>query len=172
VYAAIFFRTVPPGQSAGSSYVAESANIGTLLELTNGPDAPHQGKIWALHLSFLQFGSRLTGSLDYTNTDHSARPLGFRPNLTVKVLPWGHAPQLKTGLVLPGSTRGFALSRSGSYFGLLPVIVTDRDTHHSATAWILACTGWYQWLLLVLICAFAVVALGRTLRRRTQKIIN
>ncbi len=169
VYAAIFFRTLPPDQSAQSSYVAESANIGTLLELTNGPDTAHLGEVSATHIPFWQFGSRLTGALNYTNTDHSTHPIGFRPNLTVKVLPWGKAPKLDAGLVLPGSTRTFALSRAGSYFGLLPVIITDNDTHHTAVAWIFALTGGYQWALLVCICALASLALSRTLRHRFRK---
>jgi len=166
VYAAIFFRTIPPPQGSGSSYVAESANLGTLLEFTNGPDTNHQGKISAAHIPFWQFGSRLTGNLTYVNTDHSARPVGFRPSLTVKVLPWGHAPKLSTGLVLPGSARVFPIARSGSYFGLLPVIITDTETHHTTTAWIFACTGWYQWALLVVLLALIG---GMLLRRRFQR---
>lgn len=150
VYAAIFFRTVPPAQSAGSSYVAESANVGTLLEFTNGPAGPHQGDVSALQLPFWQFGRGLTGRLSYRNTDRSAHPVGFRPNLSVQVLPWASKPKLNTALVLPGSTRSFEIRRLGSYFGPLPVTITDQDTRRTITRWVFACTGWYQWAVLVL----------------------
>lgn len=164
VYAGLFFRTVPPAQSSLSSYVDESANVGTLLELTNGPIGAYQGTIKTLSLPFMQFGNTLKGSLDYTNADHSAHPVGFRPNLSMQVLPWGKSPKLTTGLVLPGITRNFAIARPGSYFGLLPVIVTDNDTHKIAITWIFACTGFYQWLVIVLGIALAIFAIIRPKR--------
>ena len=171
VYAAIFFRTLPPTQSAASSYVAQSANIGTLLELQNGPAGPHQGAVTAANFSFWQFGRGLTGSLAYTNTDRTSHPTGYRPNLTVQILPWGAKPKLTTGLVLPGSTRQFAISRPGSYLGLLPIIITDLDTHRTTTSWVFACTGVYQWLVLVLAIILIILVLARP-RRLTPTLKN
>jgi hypothetical protein len=150
IYAVIFFRTIDPSQSAATSFVQESANIGTLLELTNGKVGPHQGAVTKTSFQFWQFGRGLTGSLDYQNTDHSPAPAGFHPSLKVQVLPWGAAPVLTTGLVLPGVTRHFNVARLGSYFGLLPIIITDTDTHKVVTTWIFACTGNYQWVVVVL----------------------
>ena len=150
VYAAIFFRTVPPQQAPQSSYVSESANVGTLLMLTNGPAGPNRGEITKIDMNFWQFGRGLAGSLNYKNTDTSNRPHGFKPALTMQVLPWGATPKLTTGLVLPGVTRGFQVSRPGAYFGLLPVIFTDTDTHLTVVRWILVCTGWWQWALIAL----------------------
>ena len=164
VYAAIFFRTVPPAQAPQSSYVSESANIGTLLILTNGPAGPNQGGISKIDLNFWQFGHGLEGALDYKNTDTSSQPHGFKPALTVQVLPWGVAPKLTTGLVLPGVTRHFQVVRTGSYFGFLPVIFTDTDTHRTTIDWVFACTGSWQWILLLLIVTGTLLLPVRLLR--------
>jgi hypothetical protein len=147
VYAAIFFRTSPPPQSANSSFVVESANVGTLLILTNGKAGPLHGAITALHLPFLQTGSGLGGSLNFQNTDQSQPAVAVKPQLSSQVLPWGHASAIASGLVLPGYTRHFDWSRPGSYFGPLPVTVTDSVTHAQSTGWVLAITGIYRLLV-------------------------
>ncbi len=156
VYAAIFFSTVPPaGLAAQSSYVSQSAGIGTLLELTNGPVGPRQGTVAGTNIPFWQLGSGLSGSLTYQNP--ATAQVGYRPNLNLRPLPWSKPFHLITGLVLPGVGRTFTFNRPGSYFGLVPLTVTDQDTHKSVLIWLFACTGYYQWLLL------ASLVLGLTL---------
>ncbi|HEX3082688.1 MAG TPA: hypothetical protein VHQ86_05585 [Candidatus Saccharimonadia bacterium] len=173
IFAALFFSTVPPAQNPGSSYVSESASLGTLLELVNGPEPAHSGTVSRFGLPFWQFGHGLTGSIDYHNTSRTA---GFRPALSMRALPWSKPAVLNTGLVLPGITRHFALVRTASYFGLLPVTITDADTHTSTTRWVFACTGIWQWIVLVLIVA-AIILLAikpqhpwRALRRLARRL--
>ncbi|GAC1372707.1 MAG: hypothetical protein NVSMB39_6970 [Candidatus Saccharimonadales bacterium] len=161
VYAAIFFRTIPPAQSSNSTYVTESANIGTLLMFENGNGGTRVGRIEHLDLPFFQFGSSLSGRVTYLNTDRSRTAVGFRPNLTARVLPWGQSPKIDTGLVLPGSRRDFVVERSGAYFGLLPLTVTDAQSGLHRTAWTLAVTGWYRWLLPVLALGLLPIKLLR-----------
>jgi hypothetical protein len=168
IYAAIFFRTVPPDQSSASSFISQSANVGTLLSLTYGTGLPRHGNIAALKLPFWQFGSGIAGSLLYKNTDSGDRAVGFKPRLTMRVLPWGHAPVLNAGLVLPGSSREFPVLRAGSFAGLLPVTFTDLDTHKSGTRWIFALTGWYAWTAWVILAALLLAAL-LWLSRRPRK---
>jgi hypothetical protein len=161
VYAAIFFRTLPPQQNTESSYVAQSANIGTLLELTNGTAGPHYGQVSNVNFNFWQFGNGLLGSIDYHNTDDTSTPLGFRPELTVRVFPWGSNPTLKTGLVLPGATRHFQVVRTGAFLGFLPILITDSATQRVDVRWVFAITGWYQWGLIVLFIVVFLIALRR-----------
>ena len=163
VYAAIFFRTQPSGQaqSPNTSYVVESANVGTLLILTNGGPGAHRGAITDLGLPFWQFGGGGLhgGSLSYQNTDRSKVAVAFNPRLSLSVLPWGSRTMLTTGLVMPGITRNFSFARPGSYFGLLPVTITDADSGGHRTAWVFALTSFYLWLvplLLVLLAAFVL----------------
>ena len=165
-YAAIFFRTIPRDNAGShSSYVAESANIGTLLILRNGGLVPPSGGLSGLNLGFWQFGHGISGSAMVTNAASPHGGVAFRPELSARVL-WGKAAAGQgTGLVLPGSRRQFAVSRPGSFLGPLPVTVTDAATHTSRTAWVFACTGLAGWWLLVLLLALAVLIILRATRR-------
>ncbi len=146
IYAVIFFRTVPVMPSSNVSYVAEAANVGTLLLLNHGTAAQPTGQIAHLDLPFWQFGAGLVGSLNYHNPA-GAGGVAFTPALTTRV--WWLGPASLAGqLVLPGATRRLAVTRPGSYLGLLPVTVHDAATGRTATAWVFACTGWYPLVLL------------------------
>jgi hypothetical protein len=169
-YAAIFFRTQPPAQASSASFIAQSANVGTLLLLTNGPSTPHHATISRPKLGLWQFGNNLTpGSFLFTNTDHTPHPVGVRPELSVRVLPWGHAEGITGGLVLAGISRQFSFVRHGSYLGPLPVTVTDKLTGAHATAWIIACTGWYR-LILPAVLGLLVWLWWRRHRRKQTKL--
>ncbi len=147
--------------------------------LTNGAAGKHLGEVSGLALPWLQTGAGIRGHITYRNTDRSRAPVGFNPVLTSRVLPWGEPKALASGLVLPGSSRQFQIARPGAYFGVLPVIVTDQDSGASRTAWVLACTGWYQLavpavlmtaLLLTIIFAHPLRRLlARLLRRHSRR---
>jgi hypothetical protein len=169
VYAAIFFRTVPSSQNSSSSYVLQSANVGTLLMLTNGPIGTAQGAVTDLSMPFWQFGSGLTGTLGFKNTAGQLHAAGFKPHLTTAILPWGRRVQLSSGLVLPGVTRDFSFNRPGSFFGLLPVTVTDADSGAHATAWVIADTGFYRLAIPLGIALLLLIYASVRLRRRPQK---
>lgn len=143
-YAAIFFRTTPPEQSSASSYVTESAKVGTLLVLTNGAGAEHRGQVKSLSMPWLQLGDGLRGAYSFANTDTSSRPVGFKPQTSLTVLPWAKRHPVPSGLVLAKTTRQFDVTVPGSYLGVLPVTVTDADTKTAATRWVVAVTGWYR----------------------------
>ena len=169
VYAAIFFRTQPADQTSQSSYVAESVNVGTLLELTNG-DGRKQGEVTRLDLPWLQLGDGLTGTVAVHNTAPEHGGLGFRPELTSRVGPWGRPQPLTSGLILPGNTRRFALQRAGAYLGPLPITVADAATGAHRTTWILACTGYYRWAVPLGLVGLLVLAwLWRRRRRRLRR---
>ena len=150
VYAAIFFRTLPPAAQSDKSFINDSANVGTLLLLQNGNSNAHVGHITSLKTPFWQFGNGLTGSLTYQNTNRNTDAIAFNPNLSSKVLPWGKATKLTGPYILPSSTRAFGLSRPGSYIGLLPVTVTDTDSGIATTSWVFAITGWYIVAVLII----------------------
>ncbi len=147
VYAAIFFRTVPPTPQVNVSYVAESANVGTLLILQNGAAGEQTGAVSEFDLPFWQFGAGLKGRLEYHNTNRNTGGLAFRPALESRVLPWGRPARFEGSFVMPQSTRQFTFVHSGSYLGLLPVTLTDVASGRPVTRWVVACTGWYRYLV-------------------------
>jgi hypothetical protein len=158
IYAVIFFRTVPVNQSATSSFVTQSARVGTLLILNNGGVAPVGGSIANFGVPQVQLGDGIGGSFDYRMMNGS---VAVSPTLSSRIYPWGKAVTSTNGLVLPGNTRSFKLQRVGSYFGLVPISLTDTRTGQSVTAWSLVCTGWYQTLIALLV-AFGTAQLVRT----------
>jgi|GEM_PF-796674 len=171
VYAVIFFRTVPPSQSSSTSFIAESANVGTLLLLQNGP-AQDIGRIRQFSLGFWQFGSGLSGGGQYENTNATAAPVAFSPKLTSHVWPWGRATGFTGPLVLPGATRTFTFNRPGSYFGLLPVTLTDPTSGAVTIRWVLACTGLYAFALLIVVLLGLLALIMRLTRRSKTSSIN
>ena len=167
-YAAIFFRTQPAPGSSTSSYISESANLGTLLILTNGTPVAPRGGLTGLSAPFWQVSDGLTGTVIAVNAAPARGGVAFRPQITARLLPWGRSASTATGLVLPGSTRRFAVSRPGSFFGFLPLTVTDAATHSSRTVWVFAWTGYYHWLVPLLLVIIAAIALGWIRRRRSS----
>jgi hypothetical protein len=168
VYAAIFFRTVPPPASSKVSYISESANVGTLLILRNGNATDQIGKVTKFTLPFWQFGGGLRGQLQYQNTNRDRGGLAFTPKLESRVLPWGHGRDFTGPFIMPGATRQFTFTRPGSYLGILPVTVLDAATGHPVTRWVFALTGWYQVLLLLVIILGALAWLNRHRGSKTQ----
>jgi hypothetical protein len=165
IYAAIFFRTVPTVPASSSSYIAESANVGTLLILNNGARASVGGHIVGFNLPFWQFGAGLAGSLTYQNTANPAGGAAIYPALSSQVLPWTGRAKFTGPFIMPGATRQFAFSRAGAYLGLLPVTILDPVTGRVTTRWVLACTGWWRLALpLVLVVIIVWLAAGRPRR--------
>ena len=162
-YAVIFFRTVPVGGAAADSYISQSAKVGTLLILNNGGQ-PLTGGTMTAHASLWQLGNGLTTSVNYTVP---ATAIGLEPKLATTAYPWGKITPATTGLVLPGATRTFTIKRPGSYCGIIPLKITDQITKKTTTVWIVAITGWYQTLVVLIIGL--LVALGlRHIRRERE----
>ncbi len=166
VYAAIFFQTVPAVTTGTTTFINETTNVGTLLMLQNGGSGVKTGQIASFSLPFLQTGAGLDGQVVYRNTNRNTGGVAFTPTLTSNVLPWGQGATLTGPFIMPSSARQFDFKRPGSYFGLLPVTLHDQQGGAAVTRWVFACTGWYQWLLLVLVIA---LVLYLVMRRRPRK---
>lgn len=177
VYAALFFRTVPAAQNSDSTYVLQSANVGTLLILTNGGAGAHRGQVTGTSVPFWQTGGGLSGAIDFTNTDSSPNAVAFKPSLATRVTPWGKSTSMTAGLLMPGVTRQFGFSRPGSFFGLLPVTFIDTQSGGHATAWVLAITGVYRiavpvGLVILVLLTIGAVRLVRKLSVRPVLLVN
>lgn len=158
VYAAIFFRTLPPPPAVdtGIAYITESANVGTLLILQNGAGRPGTGRLVQVQLPFWQWGRGLAGAVQYQNGNSAADGLAFNPRLASRALPWSRSASFTGPFIMPGNTRQFAWQRPGAFLGLLPVTLTDTLTGARTTRWVLACTGWWRWLAPLLLFLLAL----------------
>ena len=152
VYASIFFRTVPPTSGLGTE-VLTSARVGTLLLLDNGNSGTRRGTIDELKLPWLAIGPELIGTALYRNTGTVAR----NPHLAARVSTWG-SPQVVDGpYILPQATRLVHIQLKGSYLGPIHVVISETETGASAQFWTLAITGFWVWLLPLLIVAIAIL---------------
>lgn len=168
IYAAIFFRTIPTNGPSDTSYLTASANLGTLLILQNGRANAPSGKISSWNLPYFQFGSGIGGIATLLNTSsQEASPL--TAELESKVGWIGTPAKVASGLVTPGTSRNFHIFRTGSYIGILPVQLRDTNTGASATGWTLVCTGWYRFVLPILIVTILFFVGQRYLHRRRRK---
>jgi hypothetical protein len=166
-YAAIFFRTDPGASGSGASHIRQSANVGTLLLLTNGDKRPVMGEVKGVNLPFWQFGNGLNGSYSYRNTDQTPGGVAVRPKLQLKIFPWSKTRTLETGLVMPGSTRKFDLTREGSFLGPLPVTIRNADTGRDTTRWVFAVTGWCKWFVVVVaVIGFLLLPVPKRWRKK------
>lgn len=152
VYGAIFFQSTPTVSTVNANVVYQSVRVGSLLIIDNGGHGLKQGDLKA-RFGFLQFGSGLTGSVRYHNTGKAPKAIAFNPTIQTKVWPWGSWQYTTGPLVFPGNTRPFSVTKTGSYFGLLPVQVRDTATGRHHTVVVVAVTGWGRALLAILIIA-------------------
>lgn len=159
VYAVIFFRTVPNAvPSSATSRIFESANIGSLLLLQNGPIGHATGQLDTFNLSFFQTARGIQGSIKYKNLS-TDNPSAIYPSFQVKTFPWGKPTTITGPFIMPGRSRRFDFEKPGSYLGLIPLFLTDKATNKTEVSWVLAATGRFSWLPPVLFASL-ITTLG------------
>lgn len=168
IFAVLFFQTKVTPSSSNNSYITESANIGTLLILQNGPATPTIGKLTRINLPIWQLGKGISGDAVVTNSDQSNGASAIKSALTTRVLPFGRRSEGTSSLILPGSSRTISISKSGSYFGLLPLSVSLAGGP-SQVKWVIAITGIYRYISLPLLIAIGLVIFGTFRYWRTRK---
>lgn len=163
IYAAVLVNT-NPDQPTTATRLATSVGSGTLLILDNSIDSEEKGQIVNLRAKFWQFGSGLAANIDYRN-EGGANSLAFYPQLSVKAVPWGKDLKQKGPLVFTGNQRRVELAKPGSYFGMLPLQVTDTKSGETTTKWVFAVTGY--WIVIApLILVLFILSAGIYYRRK------
>lgn len=159
---AAIFATVKPTEDAPA---AQAVRVGTLLVLQNSVTPKRQLAITELSASPLQFGASLRADFALRN---DAPPVnGFFPQISVTTAPYGK--QLVDGpLVTSGRQRQISYVKPGSYVGPIKITVSVEGAQRSR--WVFAVTGFWQWLLpLILVIAICSFAIWRVRRRRTTE---
>ncbi len=169
VYGAIFFATVPKPTSVSGNIIMQSAKAGTLLILDNGGAGKKSGTISSLKSAFFQFGNGIKGTIQYANVGEAPRAIAYNPTVSVRAAWWGRRTYLNGPLVFPGNKREFSFSKAGSYVGLIPLLVTDKDTGKSHVSLVFAITGYWRVVGLLMLVVIIVAVLFRRLRPRFKR---
>lgn len=172
VYAAILFSTEEnQADKLETSAIGTTSRVGTLLILENGDKGVKKGGIRNINLPFWQFGKGIKGDVDFAAADQE-KSIAFEPGLRSS-LPIAGERDMEGGLVFPGNTRRFELDRTGGYFGVFPVEVTDEVTGDSERTWVFALTGIWQiiipFIVLILVIGIFVGRYGKKSRSGLRK---
>lgn len=164
VYAAILFSTEEDqADKLETSAIGTTSRVGTLLILENGDKGVKKGGIRNINIPFWQFGKGIEGDVNFVAADQE-KSIAFEPGLRSS-LPIARERDMESGLVFPGNTRRFKLDRTGGYFGVFPVEVTDEVTGDSERTWVFALTGIWQviipFIVLILIIGVLVARYGK-----------
>lgn len=167
-YGVIFLRTASGGHAA--SQINTSERIGTLLILNVAGAGTTAGRISDLHLpAFVYGGTTLPLTFNYQNTGQGSQALAFSPTFSIAT-GWRSKPRALTGpFVFPGRTRQTQASLTfGSQIGVIPVSIQDSTpgAPKYPTHWTVVVTGFWTWLLPLLLTGLLGAVIAWLLRRR------
>jgi len=156
VFAAILAST---GEAGENIVTVPSAQVGTLLLLTNGTPPEHHATVSGFSADWLQIGTGVKAQIDVSNTDPVAgQALGFMPKIQFGINPY-HKQTVDGPLIFSGRSRVVEYIQTGNYFG--PVMLEATVNGSSQTRFIFAVTGFWQWLApLLAIGLISLIVLG------------
>lgn len=165
----IFAALLAQAEPVQSSYnITPILRVGTLLMLKNGNgDQPKQGKISNWHVGLFQFGSGISGSFNFKNTEKGGNSSGYFANFKVTLA--GASDSFSSDLVFPGISRPQSFYLPASRIGLYRLNLTS-DTGASSSQWVFVLTGFWRWLLpLIVFLAITVAMVVAGLRKSTKQ---
>jgi len=158
VFAGVFASNKPSEVAAGSQ---QAVRVGTLFVISNGTPASHEADVTRLQVSPVQFGDRISATIDVKNTAGEGASTGFFPEVAVATKPYGEKT-VDGPLLFAGRTRTIDYSVPGNYFG--PILVSAKVGSSEKSSLIFAITGYWRWLSFVLLATVILAVLIRQLR--------
>lgn len=128
--------------------IAQAAQLGTILALTNGTPRARTAEVTHLDIPFLQMGDGLQGSYRIKNTADPASSTGFFPQVDVVIDPLQQRSKSEGSLVFAGRERPNELRVPADRLGLYRVSVGYGDA--SKSAWVFMVTGYWRSIVLAL----------------------
>jgi len=153
-YGVIFLRTTTPAVSPGQ--INTSARVGSLLILRVGPGGTQAGRLRGLAAPGLVYGGdTLRANFSYANTGSGSETLAFAPALSAAAGWNGAKHRLLGPFVFPGRARRQSVSLPvANWLGPIPITITDQTGRSpAATVWVFAVTGYWTWVLPLLLTA-------------------
>lgn len=154
----IFAAILAQAQPIKASYnITPVLRVGTLLILKNGNgDPPKQGEISGWNVSLFQLGDSVNGSFDFKNTEKGDRASGYFPNFTMSGI--GNAYKFRGNLLFPGIERQQQFELPGSRIGIYNLTLAS-DANAGASQWVVVLTGYWRWLLPLIVIALVTVVI-------------
>lgn len=148
IFAALLAQATPAQRGYNITPVLR---VGTLFLLKNGNgDPPKQGQISHWNVGLFQLGDSVNGSFDFKNTEKGNEASGYFPNFTVNGV--GAIDKFSGDLVFPGIERQQSFDIPGSRIGIYKLQLTS-DAKAGAEQWVVVLTGYWRWLLPLIIIA-------------------
>ena len=162
VFAAIFAQTSPEDEAA-----AQSAQVGSLVTITNGTLSSHTANVSQLSAAPLQIGDSLDAQYAITNPADEKTATGFFPEITVHAWPYD-TRSVQGPLLFAGRTRSIQYHQPGNYFGIINLQVSAGG--QQASRLLFAVTGYWRWLapLILVVIIGSAWAVKKTLRWSQQ----
>lgn len=164
VFGALFVSSASDDDRPG---VDESVRLGTLFTLVNGTPGAREASVSGLDLRWLQLGDDIRGSYQVTNTADPETASGFYPEVVVSASPFGGEQTVTSPLTFAGITRTSDFSFDGNRLGVFQVAASYGDS--SQSRWVLAITGYWRIVAIVLIFLLIVGIAFVVSRRRRRK---
>ena len=157
VFAAVFAEAMPTDHQGASTTV----RLGSLLILTNQTPGARQAVVDRLSMNWLQIGDGLRGEAVIKNTAPPKTAGGFFPPLQLTTWPFGPSVNTTGPLVQSGNERTVQLKQPTNLFGIYRVRIATGSSHQDR--WIVAVTGYWRWLSVVVLLGVAggLIALKR-----------
>lgn len=166
LYGAVLFHIAPPADAFKGATIGTTVRVGTLLIMNIGDGVQHAA-MPHFDVSPIQLGDALSGTLEYANLGDDRKSIAFNPKFFIKGGLIGKTQSLNGPLVMPGSSRLIEIKRKGSYIGFVPLEVKDMSSTSAPkkTVWVFAITGYWRWLLPLIIFILFSIHRYRTHRR-------
>lgn len=146
VFAAIFIST----DSSQASTIEQNIRVGTLLILSNGTPSSHEATISGLSAPIFVFDGKINGSYTIKNQAKLGQATGFRPEVTIRLAPFGKTVAQKGPLVFAGRERSANFTLPSSLVGVYQLTVSTEGSQQSRLVFLMP--AWSLLVLAGLIC--------------------
>jgi hypothetical protein len=163
VFAALFITIQP----ARSKIPQQVIRLGTLFTLVNGTPSKHEAAITALDAPLFTYGGSFKAVYEVKNTASRGVSSGFYPRVDASLELFGGHQTITSPLVFAGNSRHVGFKFDGDRLGIFQLRV--RTGQSVLSRWVVIITGFWTWLLPVLIgLAIALISACRHYLRKRK----
>lgn len=161
VFAAILFET----NADDEGMVRQRARMGTLLLIENGTPAAREAIVTGLSVERMVFDGQINGVYRIKNTASEERT-GFRPEVTLRLEPWGSEATNQSALVFSGRERANQFSLRSQLPGVYRISASYGGSSEQK---LVVLVPWYLWIIAGLTVVILIMISRRRVARRRPR---